>query len=357
MSKAIEVDTKTFIRFWLVVVALGLIGLFISKAAPALIIIGLSAFLAAAIRPLAKKIDNLDRNTARPGLSSGLAVLLVVTIIGIALAMVGPVIVNETAKFVAQIPDIVQNADGLNSVAKNLGIANLQDQISATLKTFSENILKNLSGTVFTSIGMLGSVLTNTILVIVLTILFLIQGPDLLKKFFSKISNKNDKTGKTIERISTRIAAVISKYVTGQAIVALLDGTVTGITVFVLSLLLNFPSSLAFPMALIATILYLIPMFGPIITCIIVSLILLFQGPLAGISFLLFYALYAQIENNVIAPKVQGNSMELPTLIILVSITIGMYMFGLLGAIISIPIAGIIKVLIDEYPNIKALGE
>ena len=71
--------------------------------------------------------------------------------------------------------------------------------------------------------------------------------------------------------------------------------------------------------------------------------------------FLIFYIIYQQFENNMIAPKIQSNGMELPSLIILISITIGMYIFGLLGAIISIPVAGIIKVLYDEYPNIRAL--
>ena len=62
---------------------------------------------------------------------------------------------------------------------------------------------------------------------------------------------------------------------------------------------------------------------------------------------------YAQIENNVIAPKIQGNALNLQPVVILSAIVIGMYMFGLLGAIIAIPIAGCIRVLIDEYPNIK----
>ena len=66
---------------------------------------------------------------------------------------------------------------------------------------------------------------------------------------------------------------------------------------------------------------------------------------------------YLQVENNVISPKIQANSLELPSLVILMAVTIGMYMFGLAGAIISIPVAGIVKVLIDEYPAIKALEQ
>ena len=63
------------------------------------------------------------------------------------------------------------------------------------------------------------------------------------------------------------------------------------------------------------------------------------------------------MENNWIAPKMQGEAMKLSPLIILASITLGTYMFGLVGAIISIPVAGCIKVLIEEYTRIKEIQE
>ena len=73
--------------------------------------------------------------------------------------------------------------------------------------------------------------------------------------------------------------------------------------------------------------------------------------------FGVIYITYAQIENNVISPKIQGDALNLRPLVILCAITIGTYMFGLLGAIIAIPIAGFIRVLVEEYPNIRALKE
>ena len=81
-----------------------------------------------------------------------------------------------------------------------------------------------------------------------------------------------------------------------------------------------------------------------------------FSNPWAGLIFLVFYLVFEQIQGNVIAPRVQSGKMALPPLVILIAITLGMYMFGLIGAIISIPIAGIIKVLVDEYPKIRTLS-
>ena len=92
-----------------------------------------------------------------------------------------------------------------------------------------------------------------------------------------------------------------------------------------------------------------------IIVTIVITLFITFQNPFAGLVFLIVFAIYQQVENNIISPSIQGNTLQLPSLIILISITIGTYVFGLLGAIISIPIAGMIKVLIEEYPRLKTL--
>ena len=55
-----------------------------------------------------------------------------------------------------------------------------------------------------------------------------------------------------------------------------------------------------------------------------------------------------------IAPKIQGDALKLRPVVILCAIVIGMYMFNLLGAIIAIPIAGCIRVLVEEFPNFRA---
>ena len=113
------------------------------------------------------------------------------------------------------------------------------------------------------------------------------------------------------------------------------------------------PGGIAIPLGLISFLFYLIPMFGPVIACIINTVLLFVNSPWAAFSFFLFYLIYQQIENNIIAPRVQGKGLGLPPVIILISIIIGMYAFGLIGCLIAIPIAGCIKVIIDEYAAIK----
>ena len=153
------------------------------------------------------------------------------------------------------------------------------------------------------------------------------------------------------------MANVVSTYVSRQLTVAAIDGTVTALIVFILSLVMGLSMNLVLPMGMITMIFYMIPMFGQFIGGTLVTVLLIFSNPLAGAIFGVIYIIYAQIENNLIAPKIQGDALNLKPLIILGATIIGMYTFGLPGAIIAIPIAGCIKVLIEEYPNIKAARE
>ncbi len=356
MSRKIEVDTKTFVRFWLVILAFALVGLFIYKALTGLIIVGISIFLAIAIKPLVDKIDSLDKKRKRPALSATLAYLIVVLIIGIIIAVIGPVVVQETTKFVNnQLPDTINSID---EFGKGIGI-NIKDSV---FDKFDVNnwgdVLGKIGDTLFSGIGTIAGIVTSTILVLVLTLLFLLEGPAMMNEFWNLLSGKHrNESVDEARRVTSRMARVISSYVSKQISIGLLDGAMTVFVVFLLSIIFNFSPGLALPMGMITAVLYLIPMFGQVIGCVLVAILLFFNSPIAALIFAIFYIIYAQVENNVIAPKIQGDSLHLPPVLILVAITIGIYMFGLIGAIIAVPIAGCLRVLLEEYPRIRELQE
>lgn len=357
MHKTIEVDTKTFVRFWLVILGFGLLGLCIWKAWGALVIIGIALFLSIAIRPLARKIDNLTRKEHSAS-SSVIAYILVIGILGVIIAMVGPVVIEQTTQFVQQLPATFEHTlggwDGINDFGRNLGIENLQGEIMASLQAFSTSFVSNFGNTIVVSVGAIAQVLTNVILTIVLTLFFSLEGPSIVNSCWSILEGRRKNSSvRAFKRLAQRMVDVISTYVSRQVMVAILDGCVVTIAVLLLALIFGFSGGLALPMGLIAMVFYLIPMFGPIISCILITLVLLLSSPLAAAIFLIFYIIYAQIENNVIAPKIQGNALNLPATMILVAIIIGMNIFGLVGAIVAIPIAGCIKVILEELPSLR----
>lgn len=360
MSKAIEVDTKTFVRFWLVILGFGLAGLFVWKAWASLVMIGIALFLTIAIRPLARKISRLF-GQKHSSTASILAYAIVIGVLSAILAVVGPVVIEQTSLFVQQLPNAFEHTlggwDGINNFGQTLGIENLQGEIMVALQGFSSGFVSNLGNILVMSVGTVAQVLTNVILTIVLTLFFSLEGPGIVDACWKVLEGrrKNDQV-RAYKRLVQRMVDVVSTYVSRQVMVALLDGCVVTIAVLLLAFTFGFSGNLALPMGLIAFVFYLIPMFGPIISCILITLVLLFSSPVAAVIFLVFYIVYAQVENNVIAPKVQGDALNLPATAVLVAIIIGMNIFGLVGAIIAIPIAGCIKVLLEEWSHMKEVS-
>ena len=359
MSKTIsvEVDTKTFVRFWLVILAFGLAGLFVWKAWGALLIIGIALFLTLAIRPLAQRIDRLTRKEHSTS-SAVLAYVLVIGILGVIVSVVGPAVIDQTTQFVQQLPATFEHTlggwDGINDIGRTFGIENLQEEIVTGLQAFSSSFLSNLGNFLMTGVGTVAQVLTNVILTIVLTLFFSLEGPRIVDSFWNIMEgHRKNSSVRAFKHLAGRMVDVVSTYVSHQVMVAFLDGCVVTIAVLLQALVCSFPGNLALPMGLLAMVFYLIPMFGPIISCVLITLVLLFSSPVAAVIFLVFYIIYAQIENNVIAPKIQGSALNLPATIILIAIIVGMNVFGLVGAIIAIPIAGCIKVIFEELPNIR----
>lgn len=365
MSKTIETDLKTFVKFWLVPLGIGLVILFVYSALTGLIIVGISIFLALALKPLVRRVNNFftkhfGTEKKHQTLSAVLAYVIVVLIIGGIIAVVGPVVVNETSKFIQNFPETFEQTfggwDGINSFGKTIGIEDLHAEIANALTSLSNNILGVLGNNLVSSVSGVADVMMKIVLTLVLTLLFLLEGPALMDTFWKSIgSAEEDKKPVAVaKRVVAKMANVISTYVSRQVIVAVIDGCASGLIVFCLSLFTGVSTGIAIPMGMITMMFYLIPMFGQFIGGTLVTLILLFSSLPAGLIFAIIYIIYAQIENNVIAPKIQGSALNLPAVMILVAIVIGMYMFGLLGAIIAVPIAGCIRVLMDEYPNIKA---
>ena len=352
MSKAykVTVDTKTFIRFWLVILGFAAAGFLLFKAATGLLIIGAALFFALAINPLVQKLAKL-----MPGngikLPIAIAYILVVGCLSALFAIVVPTVINETVNFARNLPDTIKTVSSgfgwLNDFGENIGVENLQGEIITNIQKFSTTIVNDLGANFATSIGAVGGFIAALILVLVLALFMLTEGPTIIDQFWKNFKGASEAT--RAQRVLDRMAKVISKYVSNALTVALINACCTAVTTLIICLIFRLDVGLALPFGLITGIFSLIPMFGSFIGGCLVALLLAFIVWGAGLAFLIYTIVYLQIESNVISPKVQGKGLQLPALAVLGAVTIGVYMFGIIGAIISIPIAGCIKVLIEEY--------
>lgn len=351
MKVRIEIDTKTFVRFWLVVIGFGLLGLMIFSSRSALIIIGTALFLAVALNgPVAKLASYLPGRSRLGG--TALAFVSIILLLGGVIWFVIPPVIQQSAKFVETIPTIVDQANsqwaGLSGfIDQN----HLRPEVDSTLQDIKDNAstwAANAGANILGSFGSLISFILSLFLVIVLSFLMLLEGPTWMKRIWGIYQNKEKM--KRHKMVVGRIYNVITGYVTGQLTVAAIGALAAGSCVFILSFFFTeVPANLSMPTIMIVFILTLIPMFGVLIAGALVALLLLFNNVTAAIIYVIYFTIYQQIENNIISPAIQAKQVELSALVVLVAVTIGIYVAGIAGGVIAIPIAGSIKVLIEEY--------
>ncbi|MGH7218514.1 MAG: AI-2E family transporter [Candidatus Microsaccharimonas sp.] len=351
MKTKIDIDTRTFVRFWLVIFGIALAAFLLYKAQMGLIILGVSLFLALALNAPVSVISKRLPGKSRVG-ATALAYVAVVVIIGAIVTLVVPSIIQQTAKVASTIPEVVESAShqwqGAREFLEQYG---LQDQLDTALTSIQSSASAwagNVGRSIVTGIGSVFAGIAALILVLVLTFLMLIEGPAWLKRIWSLYGNKDRM--KKHRHVLHRIYTVFSGYVVGQLTVSTIGATCAGLFVFALSFI--FPEvdgNLAMPTAAITFILSLIPMFGATIGGVLIAVLLALNSIPAAIIYAIFFVVYQQIENNFVSPHIQAKRIDLTPLMVLGAVTIGLYMFGVVGGIIAIPIAGSVRVLIEEF--------
>lgn len=346
----IDSSTRTFVRFWLVPVGLLVAGMAVYSARTALIILGTALFLALALNAPVTRLARVLPGNSR-GLSTAIAYVVVVAFIGAFAFLAVPPIIEQTAKFIQTVPQLVETAReqsrGLNVLIEQYNLQDQVDEATASLQHSASGWASSVGGNVVSGIGSVFSVITATILVLVLSFLMLIEGPGLMRKLWGLYTDPERRD--LHHSIVHRMHAVVSGYVTGQLTVSGLGALCAGLVVFILSFFFNVPANLGVPAAAVTFILSLIPMFGATIGGLLITSLLAFNDVRAAIVYIVFFVVYQQLENNYISPTIQSRRLELSALTILASVTIGLYLFGIAGGIISIPIAGCLKVLLDTY--------
>jgi predicted PurR-regulated permease PerM len=351
MKVRIDIDTNTFVRFWLVVIGFSLAGLAIYSARDALILVGVAFFLALALNRPVNALANWLPGKSRIG-GTALAYIAVIAFLAVIIFMVVPPIVQQTAKFAQTVPGLIDGASsqwqGVNAFVDNNGLRPQVDNAMNAIKGNAASWATNFGSNVLSSLGSFASLLASTFLVLVLSFLMLIEGPAWLRRIWG-VYNDRDRM-EYHRKLVTRMYNVVTGYVTGQLTVSAIGASLAGLFVFILSFI--FPeveANLAMPTAAVAFVLSLVPMFGATIAGILVTALLALNSVPAAIAFAIYFLIYQQIENNFVSPTIQSKAVELSALAVLTSVTVGLYVFGLAGGIISIPIAGCIKVLLEDY--------
>lgn len=352
MKVKIEIDTKTLIRFWLVIFGFIILAGAIWIAKDVLIMIIIAAFLALALNsPVAKIAKILPGSSKNRVGATAVAYLIIVLIFGALFSVLTPIITDQVKHFSKDLPQIVQNYTGEQSGIRRFITENhLEGMISQAVDSVTRSINSSVSkiGDVFFgSIASIVGWIISLFMVLAMAFLMLVEGPDLIDKIFKvfytdKILEKNHR------RILSRMYGTVSGYVSSIVTICSISATCGSIATAILALIFGFPISLIAPIAVLLFIFGMIPMVGTTIAGMLSALIIGLNSPTAGLIFLAYFLIYQQIENNVISPMVQARNNQLSALIIFIALTVGVYAFGLLGALLAIPLAACAKILVQE---------
>jgi len=350
MKVHVDIGFKTFVKFGIVMLAFVLGVYLLILAKQPIMILGLSLFVALALNPpvsaLAKRLPGRSRIGA-----TAIAYLAVLAIISGVTVLVAPPVIEQSTKFAETVPGLIEDVTDqqviVNDFVARYGLTQQYNEAIDNAQSRASEVAADLGNVLVAGAGGLLNGVVILLIIVVLAFLMLIEGPTLMRSMWGLYQDPV-----LLDRhreLVSKMYKVVTGFVNGQLIVAGIAGVSTLVVILILSSLFDLPANLAIPLAVIVAITGFIPMVGATIGAILVLLVLALNSFTAAVVFGIFFVIYQQIENNLISPSVQSKTVDISALMVLSAILIGVSIFGLIGGIISIPIAGILKVILIDY--------
>ena len=295
---------------------------------------------------------NTTTKVKRP-ISLLISIAIVLGFIVFLLLLIIPNLQNTIELFADSIPTYSRNLQNLlNGWGINADvISEIREVLDSLGTSLSEYIKNNSNQVIDVTLGIASNVVTgfvNITIGFVFAIYFLAQKEKIASQF-SKVMDAylpNKKISK-IKEIATLSNKVFSHFVSGQCIEAI----IIGILCFLGMVLLRLPY--ASTISVLVGFTALIPVFGAFIGTIFGAFLIFMISPLQAIIFVMFIIILQQLEGNLIYPKVVGKSVGLPGIWVLVAVTVGASINGVLGMLLSVPICSIIYSILATNVRIK----
>ncbi|AKE42047.1 predicted permease [Corynebacterium kutscheri] len=281
------------------------------------------------------------------------ALAALTTIIG-AFAIVGTVFVAIAPSISSQSRALATQAtDGITQIQKwiqgpPLNIDSEQiNEVSDRIVSYIQQQSSNIASGVFTGVSTASSILVTLILVLVLTFFFLKDGDRFLPMVRRYAGNN---AGWHISELCIRIWNTLGGFLRTQAIVSAVDAVLIGIGLIILKV------PLALALAVITFFGGFIPIIGAFTAgALAVIIALVSNGLTNAILVLLLVLIVQQIEGNLLQPVLQSKAMNLHAAVILLSVTLGSTLFGIIGAFLAVPIAATIAVVLRYHSELVSL--
>ena len=336
-----ELSTRVVLRVVLIILLVVLSLWLIYLLRQPLTWIFIAGFLAIA---LSGPVNWVNRRTGKRGLSIAIVyVLLILVPILIAASLVPPVVqqlnnlIQNLPAYAGDLQEFVSENDRLRELEADYNItAELQKQ-AATLPGRVGDAAGILSDI---GLGLVNSIFAG-VSILILSLFMIGSGRTWLDWVADRQGPGRDEW---LKRLFDRIGNAVGNYVAG----ALGQALVAGILAYIVLTILGVPY--AGSLAVVIFLLDLVPLVGATLGAIIVGIITVFNDfPTDTIIWVIWSIVYQQVENSVIQPRIQARAVQVHPFVVLTSVLFGSTLFGVLGALLAIPVAAAIQISIIEY--------
>lgn len=332
----VTITTRTLVRL-LITLTLFLFLVYVLwqvRAVGELILI--SGFLALALNPLVTVLAR--RLGDRRGIAAVIVVLGVIALLVVFLAAVLTPLYEEVRSFAQRAPNLLNELQHWGPFARMDAKYNLIERLSQGAEEYSGRLpsqADNLLGVASAVVAGFGKAIT----VLFMTLFLLLEIPRFLRTATELLRPGHaDRSLVVFDQVNGTIA----RWTAGVLLIAFIAGTTVGVTAWILGV----PFALA--LALLVGLFDLIPLVGATIGSTIAVLVALTHSLTAGIVMLVLAVAYQFVENHIIQPVVMRKSVDVSPFIVLVSVLVGASLLGIVGALLAIPVAGSVQVVLRE---------
>ncbi|MBJ8342691.1 MULTISPECIES: AI-2E family transporter [Antrihabitans] len=280
----------------------------------------------------------MTKRGAPPAAAAGISLLTFFAVLAGIIAVIVPSVVDQAPELADKSTDGVnQVRDWLQGPPLNIRDEQLDSAVQAIV-TKVEASAEAIATGVFSGVSAATSFLVAFVLVLFLTFFFIKDGPRFIPWLHSVTGRR---TGHHLEELFTRVWATLGGFIRTQALVSLIDAAFIGIGLVILDV----------PLALVLTVITFLGGFIPIVGALVAGVLavlvaLVGNGFTTALIVLGIILAVQQIEGNVLQPILQSRSMNLHAAIVLLAVTAGGSLYGIVGAFLAVPAAAVAAVII-----------
>ena len=317
-----------------------LLGGILGQLGTVILYVVLALFLALGLDPV---VSWLQKHDIPRWLSILLVVVVVIGVFVGLIATIVPIVVEQTKILVEDWDSIVENIQNSDLVAwvnSLVGGDAIQQAISAGGDWLADpdNLGALTGGILAVGAGIAGG-FTGATIVLILTLYFLASLAS-MKRYAAKFVPASSRPG--FRSVSEEITGSVGRYVIGQVSLAAINGVLSLIFLSIIGA--PAPILLAF----IAFLFSLVPLVGTLTGAIIITLVCLAASPATALAAAIYYLIYMQVEAYVLSPRIMNRAVAVPGALVVIAAVAGGTLGGVLGALVAIPVAASLIIIVEK---------